>query len=99
MASAEKPLAVVQPVTSADLRQLWEQGHRGLAIRAALEGWERLMRQPDHLHWLVGALRSSGLPAEAFAVQVESTRREARVPAWEGLIRGVLDSGDPWWAR
>src|SRR5436309_1099572 len=99
MASAEKPLAAVQSVTPAELRQLWEDGHRGPAIRAALDGWELLMRQPDDLNWLIGALRSSGLGAEAFAVQLESARREARVRAWEDLIRSVLHSGDPWWAR
>jgi tetratricopeptide (TPR) repeat protein len=99
MASAGKPVAAVQPVTSADLRRLWEDGQRGPAIRAALEGWERLLREPGDLNWLVGALRSSGLGAEAFAVRLESTRREARVPAWEGFIRSVLHTGDPWWAR
>src|SRR2546429_9446232 len=99
MPSAEKPIAAAQPGTSAGLRQLWENGHRGAAIRGALEGWERLMRQPDQLHWLVRALRSSGLGAEAFAVQLESTRREARASAWERLIRSVLQTGDPWWAR
>ena len=99
MASVGKPLAAVQPVTSADLRRLWEDGHRGSAIRAALEGWDRLLHERGDLNWLVGALRSSGLWTEAFAVQLESTRREARVRAWEDLIRSVLHSGDPWWAR
>jgi tetratricopeptide (TPR) repeat protein len=99
MASAEKRLAAVEPATSAALRQLWNDGHRGPAIRAALEGWERLMRQPDEIHWLAEALRSSGLPAEALAAQLQSTRREGRIPAWGGLIESVLHSGDPWWAR
>ncbi len=99
MASAEKSLAAVRPVTSADLRQLWDDGQREPAIRAALEGWQRLMCQPDDLRWLVAALRSCGLSAEAFAAQLESTKREAQLPAWEGLIRSVMHTGDPWWAR
>src|SRR5262245_44189415 len=99
MATPETPRAAAQHLTSAELRHLWEQGHRGPAIHAALEGWEHLMRAPDDLDWLEGALRSSGLAAEAFAVQLESTRRRARVPAWEGLIRSLLHSRDPWWAR
>jgi len=99
MASAGKPLAAMQPPTSADLRQLWDDGHRAAAIRGALESWERLMRQPEDIRWLADALRSVGLPAEAHAAQLESTRREGRVPAWEGLIESILNSGDPWWAR
>jgi tetratricopeptide (TPR) repeat protein len=99
MASAEKRLAAAQPHTSAALRQLWEDGHRGAAIRAALHDWERLIRQGDDLHWLAEALRSSGLPVESLAAQLRSTRREGRIPAWEGLIASVINSGDPWWAR
>jgi tetratricopeptide (TPR) repeat protein len=99
MASSGTRLVATQPVTSADLRQLWEDGHHGPAIRAALEGWERLLPESPDLDWLGRALRSSGLGAEAFAVQLESTRMQARLPAWEGFIRSVLQSGDPWWAR
>jgi tetratricopeptide (TPR) repeat protein len=99
MERADKVLAAVEPVISANLRKLWEDGQRGPAIRAALEGWEHLMRQPDDLHWLAGALRSAGLGPEAFAVQLEAARREAGVPGWERLIRAILDTGDPWWAR
>src|SRR5687767_5705557 len=93
------PLAASQPVTSADLRQLWEDGHRGPAIRAALEGWARLLPQSRDLDWLARALRSSGLGAEALAVQLECTRKQGQLPAWEGLIRSIWHSGDPWWAR
>src|SRR5690242_6735443 len=56
------------------------------------------MREPDDLDWLVGALHCSGLGAEAFALQHESVRRQARPAAWESLIRSVL-TRDPWWAR
>jgi tetratricopeptide (TPR) repeat protein len=99
MPTAGTPLAAMPPVTSTDLRQLWEDGRRGPAIRAALEGWKHLLHQPADLDWLVRALRSSGLGAEALAVQLESTRKRASLPAWEGLIRSILQSGDPWWAR
>ncbi len=98
MAHAGIPLAATQPGTAGGPRQLWNDGHRGPAIRAALEAdWKRLS-QPD-LDWLVGALRSSGLGTEAFAAQLEATRRRASLSAWEGLIQSVLHSGDPWWAR
>src|SRR5678809_1028095 len=99
MEGAEKRLATAQLITVADVRQLWEDGHHGPAIRAALEGWEHLRQPSSDLDWLARALRTSGLGAEALAVQLVSTRQEARLPAWEGLIRSILQSGDPWWAR
>ncbi len=86
--------------TSARLRELWESGQRGPAIRGALDGWSLLMSEGGDLHWLEGVLRSCGLGAEAFAVQAETTRRQkTQAWAWEGLIGSVLQSGDSWWAR
>jgi tetratricopeptide (TPR) repeat protein len=99
MTSAEGML-LPRSVTSTELRQLWESGRRGLAIRRALEGWDELLRSGDDLRWLEGALRSCGLAAEAFAVQAERIRRKkAQAREWEPFIRSVLESGDPWWAR
>jgi tetratricopeptide (TPR) repeat protein len=91
------PHAAREGVTSGQLRQLWDDGHHGSALRAALEVWDRL--PPSDLDWLVRALRSSGLGSEALAVQLESTRQRDHQRDWEGLIRSILQSGDPWWAR
>ncbi len=100
MALAEEAPAPARPRSSAELQQLWDQGLRGRAIRGALESWDVLMAQPKNLAWLEQALRSCGLSAEALAVQAQITRRHgAAVQAWEALIRSVLQSGDPWWAR
>ena len=88
------------PLSARELRQLWEQGQRGGAIRGVLESWESVIRAGDDLRWLEGALRRSGLPAEAAAVQAQVARKQGRdVRAWESLIESVLQSGDPWWAR
>ena len=88
------------PPTSAQLRQLWEAGQRARAIRHALQGWEALLRGADDLGWLERALRTCGLAREAIAVQVRMARRAmADKAAWETLIRCVLETGDPWWAR
>jgi tetratricopeptide (TPR) repeat protein len=99
MAPPAKSIAAAQAVSVSDLRKLWQEGQRGLAIREALESWQRLTSKPDDLDWLAQAFRSSGLPAEALAVQLEATKRQSRLPAWESLVRSVLSSGDPWWAR
>jgi tetratricopeptide (TPR) repeat protein len=99
MASAGEPLAAVHADTVAVVRRLWEDGRRGPAVRAALEGLDHLLRRSDDLRWLAGALRSCGLGAPAYAVQLESTKRAARPAAWEDLIRDVLESRDPWWAH
>jgi tetratricopeptide (TPR) repeat protein len=88
-----------QPLGLPQLRQLWDGGRRGRCLREALRGWEALPARGD-LHWLEDALRISGLTAEAFDLRVRLTRRlgaDARV--WESVIRSVLSSGDPWWAR
>jgi tetratricopeptide (TPR) repeat protein len=94
-------IASAEPAApSHELQQLWEHGERKRAIATALEHWEQLVSEGRELHWLGRALRSVGLPAEACAVQLEMTRRQdtdARV--WEPLIRSLLQSGDPWWAR
>ena len=50
---------------------LWEDGHRGAAIRTALEGWERLLSQPSDLDWLVEVLRSFA-SERSTAVHVDS---------------------------
>src|SRR5690348_8926794 len=87
-------------LASPDLRRLWDGGRRRDAIRGAFDGWERLLREDADLHWLEAALRSCGLHAEAFAVQVAHARRNpSDVRSWSALIRSVLESGDPWWAR
>lgn len=99
MPSAAEPPAAERPVPWTDLRRLWEGGQRGPAMRAALEAWDRLPTELADLDWLVRALRCSGLAAEAIAVQLALTRQQANLPAWEGLIRSILGSGDPWWAR
>lgn len=96
---AESSVAALEPVTSSDLRQLWDEGHRGTAIRSALEGWTSLLGQPDDLSWLVRALRQCGLGIESLAAQLAQTRRRARSADWETLVRIVLGTGDPWWAR
>ncbi|MCC6848809.1 MAG: hypothetical protein IT294_09930 [Deltaproteobacteria bacterium] len=101
MASAGPPRAATcSAATPADLRRLWENGDRGPALRAALEGWDRLLSDPSDLEWLARALRASGLGAEALALQVAAARRHARLAtSGGGLIRSILASGDPWWAR
>src|SRR5437899_1476479 len=99
MAPAESSPASAPRIAPAELRQLWEGGQRGKAIRAALEGWEQLTGQGGDLGWLPNALRSCGLKAEAFALQAQMTRFRGEKRQWEALIRSVLQSGDPWWAR
>ena len=82
------------------LRQMWESGRRGEALRAALDAWQPLLAQDDDLQWLERACRDSGLPVEAFALQARAARRQgASAPsAWEALIGSLLRSGDAWWA-
>lgn len=99
MPSPAEPSAAKPSVAWTDLRRLWKDGQRGAAMRAALEDWERLPAQPSDLDWLARALRCSGLPAEALAVQVALARLQAHLPTWHALVRSVLGSGDPWWAR
>src|SRR5262245_10702359 len=99
MALAETP-ASYPSLSSKALRRLWENGRQGQAIRGALESWERLITEEEDLHWLEGALRKCGLEAEAYALGAQLAGRErTNARAWEPLIRSVLRSGDPWWAR
>jgi tetratricopeptide (TPR) repeat protein len=86
--------------SSRELQQLWDAGQRAPAIRGALDAWESLLAKGDDLRWLERALRSSGLPAEASAVQARMARQSGTPPGdWEAFIASVLNSGDPWWAR
>lgn len=98
MARAGTPLAATQPAGAAGPRQMWDEGHEGPALRAALDDWDRVLQSAD-LAWLARGLRACGLGGEALAVQLASTRKQAQVRSWEGLIRSILQSGDPWWAR
>jgi hypothetical protein len=54
MTGAEGMPMLPRSVTSTELRQLWESGRRGPAIRRALEGWDELLRSGDDLRWLEG---------------------------------------------
>lgn len=94
----------VEPTAAAprasELRRLWDTGHQAECLRQALEHWQAVTTGPEDVHWLEGALRSSGLIVEAFALRLQMTRRnrgEAR--GWTSLVRSVWQSGDPWWAR
>jgi tetratricopeptide (TPR) repeat protein len=92
------PSSARPPSRAAALRQLWDSGQHALAIRGALEDWERLLAHDDDLGWLGSALRGCGLEGEAFGVQARRCRR-ADLRDWETLIASVLRIGDPWWAR
>jgi len=92
MTAAERP-------SSLALRQQWETGQRGAAIRGALEHWDALLASGEDVQWLKSALRISGLAIESTALQVHIARTGNEARAWEGLIGSVFDTGDPWWAR
>lgn len=100
MAVADNAASSPRRLASAELRKLWEEGQRGRAVHAILEQWDELMRGGGDVLWIERALRTSGLPAEALAVQVHTARRQGSdVQAWEALVESILQSGDPWWAR
>lgn len=84
---------------AARLRQRWESGERGRVIREVVERWDEILAGDGDLTWLEGALRASGLPREAFAVQVRAVRHKRDAREWYHLVRSLLGSGDPWWAR
>lgn len=87
-------------VDLADCRRRWDAGDRTGALRGALEGWPSALAGSDaELRWLAGALRTSGLPAEAAAAQLAVARRHTDPEEWVALIRSLLGGGDPWWAR
>ena len=86
--------------TVAELRQLWEGGERGPAIREVLRRWDEVLAHADGSGWLESALRSCGLSVEAFALQAQRLRqRNASARDCELLVESVLHTGDPWWAR
>lgn len=89
----------VTPIRLEDLRRQWEQGQRAQVLRAVLERWDEVLRADADLGWLADALRTSGLSADAFALQAQIARRSRRPNEWESIIRNALQSGDPWWAR
>src|SRR6187431_1892843 len=88
-----------RPLALPELRRLWDEGRRRLAIQTFLRSPEQITARADDLHWLQDALRRVGLETEAFALQAHIARRRAQEREWHSLIVSVLRSGDPWWAR
>lgn len=83
----------------AELKELWSSQRRSEAIEQVLQRWSDILAMPEESGWVAGVLRSSGLPAEAVAVEHAAARLRSRPDDWATLIGNLLRSGDPWWAR
>lgn len=97
--AAQHPQSSAAPLTASQLQQQWAAGHRRATLREILSRWDELLAGAGDLAWLESALRTSGLPREAFAAQLAVVRRRHDAREWHHFIRSVLGSGDPWWAR